>query len=123
MASQKKPATPRKKPTLDDTHDSLTKAERIWQVVAAIPAGKVSSYGELAKRAGLPGYARYVGTTLSRLPEGSALPWFRVLNSQGKISFPAGSDAYREQEMRLKAEGVEVVDGKVNVQRFGWKIE
>lgn len=103
--------------------DILSKAERIWQVVAAIPAGKVSSYGEVATRAGLPGYARYVGTTLSKLPEGSALPWFRVLNSQGKISFPKDSAAFLAQVGHLKAEGVEVVGGKVNLQRFGWKIE
>lgn len=98
-----------------------SKAERIWQVVHAIPAGKVCTYGEVARRAGLPGYARYVGTTLSKLPEGSALPWFRVLNSQGKISFPAESDAYKSQVRHLLSEGVEVCEGKVNLKRFFWQ--
>lgn len=101
--------------------DTQTKAERIWQVVYGIPAGKVCTYGEVARRAGLPGYARYVGTTLSKLPEGSSLPWFRVLNSQGKVSFPAGSDAFVRQVKHLKAEGVDVSEGKVDLKRFFWQ--
>lgn len=124
MVSKKKNATQKTLTThLPGSQESLTKAERIWQVVAAIPEGKVSSYGEVAKHAGLPGYARYVGTTLSKLPEGSALPWFRVLNSQGKISFPADTAAYREQVERLRADGVEVNAGKVDLRRYEWKIE
>lgn len=102
--------------------DTQTKAERIWQVVYGIPEGKVCTYGEVARRAGLPGYARYVGTTLSKLPEGTALPWFRVLNSQGKVSFPAGSDAYMRQVKHLIAEGVEVREGKVDLKRFFWQV-
>lgn len=101
--------------------DTQTKAERIWQVVHAIPVGKVCTYGEVARRAGLPGYARYVGTTLSKLPEGSALPWFRVLNSQGKVSFPVGSDAYRRQVKHLTAEGIDVHEGKVDLKRYFWQ--
>lgn len=102
--------------------DTQTKAERIWQVVYGIPEGKVCTYGEVARRAGLPGYARYVGTTLSKLPEGTALPWFRVLNSQGKVSFPAGSDAYMRQVKHLTAEGVEVREGKVDLKSFFWQV-
>lgn len=122
MASKKKYAGQKKATNPVAEQDTLTNAERIWQVVAGIPKGKVSSYGEIAKLAGLPGYARYVGTTLSKLPEGSALPWFRVLNSQGKISFPADSAAYREQVERLRADGIEVNEGKVDLRRYGWKI-
>lgn len=101
--------------------ETLTNAERIWQVVHAIPAGKVCTYGEVARRAGLPGYARYVGTTLSKLPDGSTLPWYRVLNSQGKISFAEGSDAYCAQIRHLQSEGVEVCNGKVNLGVCLWQ--
>ena len=61
------------------TNQDISKAERIWQVVAQIPAGRVISYGDVAKRAGLPGYARFVGTTLGILPKDTRLPWHRVL--------------------------------------------
>lgn len=80
--------------------------ERIWRVVHAIPRGKVASYGQVAERAGLPRAARLVGRVLSQLPQGSKLPWHRVVNSQRRISFPFGSDPYREQRERLLAEGV-----------------
>lgn len=96
-------------------------AERIWQVVMAIPAGKVASYGDVANMAGLPGYARYVGTTLSKLPDNSSLPWYRVINSQGKISFPAGSDTYERQIKRLENEGVVVKEGKISMKIYRWK--
>lgn len=105
-----------------DTDGEISKAERLWQVVNAIPAGKVCTYGGVAKLAGLPGYARYVGTTLARLPEGSSLPWFRVVNSQGKISFPQDSAHYREQVKRLQAEGVVVVNGKISLKQFLWQL-
>ena len=94
----------------------------IYQVVAAIPKGKVCSYGEVAKMAGLPGYARFVGRTLKTLPPGSSIPWHRVLNSQGKISFPEGSDGLVRQQQALLAEGVLVTNGKVSMTRFAWKL-
>ncbi|WP_151174182.1 MGMT family protein [Pseudoalteromonas ruthenica] len=100
----------------------MDKAAMIYQVVAAIPKGKVCSYGEVAKRAGLPGYARYVGYTLKNLPSDSRLPWHRVVNSQGKISFAQGSDGFTRQQQALLGEGVLVIDGKVNMRRFAWHI-
>ncbi|MCG7565642.1 MGMT family protein [Pseudoalteromonas sp. CnMc7-15] len=100
----------------------MDKAAMIYQVVAAIPKGKVCSYGEVAKRAGLPGYARYVGHTLKNLPSDSRLPWHRVVNSQGKISFAQGSDGFTLQQQALLGEGVLVIDGKVNMRRFAWHI-
>lgn len=96
-----------------DSAQPLNLAQRIWQVVAAIPVGRVCSYGEVAKRAGLPGYARYVGTVLKQLPEGSKLPWFRVINSQGRISFAEGSAEFLAQRQHLLAEGVAVSGNKI----------
>lgn len=87
------------------------KQEAILQALASIPAGYVCSYGNLAKRAGLPGHSRYVGYVLKNLPNSSNLPWHRIINSQGKISFPAGSAQHTEQKQRLEREGI-VFTGK-----------
>jgi len=92
----------------------------ILRTIAAIPRGRVASYGEIAARAGLPGRARLVGRLLG---EQSALklPWQRVLRSDGRIAFPPGSRGYREQRARLIDEGVVVNRGRVDLKRFGWQ--
>lgn len=96
--------------------------ERIWQVVRAIPAGRVCTYGEVARMAGLPGAARRVGAALKGLPPGTALPWHRVINARGRISLPAGSAAHARQRQRLQAEGVAFKPGGgVDLRRFGWR--
>lgn len=92
---------------------------RIYAAIAAIPPGRVASYGAIAARAGLPGRARLVGRLLGEVPEGMELPWFRVLRSSGQIAFPPGSRGFREQSRRLRAEGVEVRNGRVPLARFG----
>jgi methylated-DNA-protein-cysteine methyltransferase related protein len=96
-------------------------AEAIRAVVARIPPGQVSSYGEIASRAGLPGRARMIGKVLGKTPDGVELPWFRVLRSDGRIAFPPQSKAYREQRARLIGEGVRVERGRVDLARFGWE--
>ena len=65
--------------------------QAIYLVIHSIPKGKVAAYGQVALAAGLPGNARMVGKILSRLPEGSKIPWHRVVNAAGKISFPTDS--------------------------------
>jgi methylated-DNA-protein-cysteine methyltransferase related protein len=92
----------------------------IYLALRSVPAGKVVTYGQLAKIAGLPGAARLVGTTLCHLPENTDLPWHRVINSQGKISMPENSPGYIEQVKRLKAEGVSVSNGKIRLKEFQW---
>lgn len=93
---------------------------RIHATVAAIPRGRVASYGEIAVRAGLPGRARLVGRALRETPAGTPLPWHRVLRASGEFAFPRGSKAFREQQRRLEAEGVNVQRGRVALARFGW---
>lgn len=93
--------------------------ERIWAAIAAIPRGRVASYGAIATRAGLPGRARLVGRALGLVPDGMELPWHRVLRASGQIAFPSGSRGFREQSKRLKAEGVEVRNGRVPLASFG----
>ena len=87
--------------------------EAIWHVVCAIPRGRVSTYGAVARAAGLPGRARQAGFALRVAPEDLNLPWHRVVGAGGRIAFPRSSRAYKEQARRLRAEGVPVQDGRV----------
>ena len=89
--------------------------EAIWRVVAALPRGSVSTYGGIAARAGLPRRARLVGHALKVAPRALALPWHRVVAAGGRIAFPPGSAAHREQRRRLRAEGVAVARGRVRL--------
>jgi|SRR6185503_15076199 len=94
----------------------------IRRVIAAIPRGRVASYGEIAARAGLPRRARLVGRVLGDAgAAGAKLPWQRVLRSDGRIAFPPGSKGFREQRARLIEEGVIVHHGRVDLGRFGWQ--
>ena len=92
---------------------------RIYAAVAAIPAGRVASYGEIAARAGLPGRARLTGRALSEIPNGAELPWHRIVRADGCIALPKGSKPFREQCRRLRAEGVEVRSGRVRMDTHG----
>lgn len=96
--------------------DELSAIERILAAVRAIPRGRVAGYGEVAHRAGLPGRARLAARVLSGNTD-PGVPWHRVLRSDGRIAFPEGSEAFREQSRRLRAEGVEVERGRVRGQR------
>lgn len=93
--------------------------EMILAAVRRIPRGKVCTYGDVAEVAGLPRRARLVGTVL-RQTSGRGLPWYRVINAGGRISFPVGSDAYARQRRQLEAEGVVFAGGRVDLRRYGW---
>lgn len=83
-----------------------TKYQRIWHTVLQIPMGKVASYGQVADLAGLPGRARLVGKALGYAPKELAVPWFRVLRSDRRLAFAAGSITAEEQRLCLLNEGV-----------------
>ena len=96
--------------------------ERIYAVVSRIPAGRVATYGQVAAMAGLGNAARQVGYALHSLPEGSAVPWQRVINSRGEVSQRAmpGYDGW--QRHLLQEEGVVFDDrGRVDLERFRWE--
>ncbi len=95
--------------------------QRIWQVVALIPPGRVATYGEVARQAGLPGAARRVGRALRTLPAGTRIPWHRVINARGRLSLPEGGVGHRTQRERLKGEGIAFrANGSIDLHRFGW---
>jgi len=95
--------------------------QKILQAVAAIPKGYVCTYGKVAELAGLPRHARLVGNILKKLPSGSKIPWHRVLNSQGRLSFPEGSEPWQHQKERLELEEVDFLNGKINLKRYLWE--
>jgi len=102
----------------------LSSYQRIYAAVRRIPRGRVSTYGAIARVAGLDGQARQVGYALSALPAGSSVPWHRVINAQGRLSLErAASGAGITQRLRLVREGV-LVDaaGRVSLEKFGWRI-
>lgn len=102
---------------------AASQAERrtaLYSVLAQVPAGCVVSYGQLAAYAGLGRAARWVGRTLSQLPEGSTLPWHRVIAAGGRLSLPAGSPSGDEQRNRLRDEGVHIHNDRVDMPRYGW---
>lgn len=88
--------------------------ESILAAIRAVPRGQVAGYGMIARRAGLPGRARLVARVLGQ-NEDRRLPWHRILRSDGRIAFPPGSPAFAEQAARLRAEGVEVRNGRVRM--------
>lgn len=90
---------------------STERRERVWQVVNMIPKGHVATYGQIAGLIGLPSHARFVGTTLKRLPKGSKLPWFRVVNASLRISLRGGGEA--RQRRLLEAEGITFIGDRI----------
>jgi methylated-DNA-protein-cysteine methyltransferase related protein len=88
---------------------------RIEQTVRAIPRGKVSTYGGVARAAGFPGAARQVAATLRR---GFGLPWQRVLGAGGAIKLTG--DSAIEQRLRLEAEGVRFRGRRVDMKTHEW---
>jgi methylated-DNA-protein-cysteine methyltransferase-like protein len=94
--------------------------ERVYTLVRCIPAGRVASYGQIARLLGQPHGARTVGWALRGVPEGSDVPWHRVVNAAGRISL-ADPQSATEQKRLLEIEGVVLgPDGRLDMACFGW---
>ena len=96
-------------------------ARNVWQVVCDIPPGHVLTYGEVARLSGMPRYARRVSQAMRWAPRSLELPWHRVINAQGRIAFPEDSNGYRRQKALLEDEGVVFLDGKIDLERYGYR--
>ena len=95
---------------------------QILEVIVLIPYGKVASYGQIARLAGLPKHARLVGYVLKHLDKESQIPWYRVINSQGTIRVThIDENGKNIQQDFLEAEGVYLLNGKVSLKKFGWQ--
>jgi len=100
---------------------SSTFAERIKQLIKAIPAGKVATYGQIAMMAGNPGGIRGVVWILHSSSQKANLPWHRVINRKGKISLLPGQ-GFEEQKTRLEAEGIQFdQEDQIDLDRFLWR--
>jgi len=96
-------------------------AQMILSVVALIPRGKVASYGQIARLAGLPRHARLVGRVLRDMDRASDLPWHRVINSQGEISVhKVDEQGMNIQAAKLLQEGVVVTGERIHLGTYQW---
>ena len=102
------------KPARSPAAVDVPAADRVLAAIRAVPRGSVAGYGHIAQRAGLPGRARLVARILGQ-NEDPGLPWHRILRSDGRIAFPAGSPGFEEQARRLRTEGIEVRNGRVRM--------
>ena len=95
---------------------------RYYDVVRRIPSGRVATYGQVAAEAGLPGRARQVGYAMAALPNGSDVPWHRVVNARGEVSRRSGGTAFEQiQRVLLEAEGVRFsAHGRIDLSEFRW---
>ncbi|MBN2460078.1 MAG: MGMT family protein [Candidatus Cloacimonetes bacterium] len=95
--------------------------ELIWETVKLIPPGKVATYGQIAREAGLPMQARLVGYALHSLPEDHNIPWHRVINARGTISLKSDGGKSLQQSM-LEAEGVRFDEnGRLDLKKYRWR--
>jgi methylated-DNA-protein-cysteine methyltransferase-like protein len=101
--------------------DFKTWALNVCHVIHGIPRGHVLTYGEIARLAGPGGSARRVSMAMRYAPKGMKLPWHRVINAQGKISFPEDSPYFVKQKKLLEQEGVIFKAGVINLKRFGYQ--
>lgn len=93
----------------------------ILNVVALVPYGRVATYGQIARLAGYPHHARFVGRTLGDLLEGHAIAWHRIVNAQGKIRvMEHTAQGLSLQATLLYAEGILVQDGRVILKSYRW---
>ncbi len=101
----------------------MSSYEKIWRIVERIPRGTVATYGQVARMAGFANGARLAGYALHNIPDGMPLPWQRVINARGEISFRAGSRNYVRQKQLLEAEGIRFRGGRVDLNAYGWRPE
>lgn len=97
--------------------DSPTK--RIYEAVKTIPKGHVATYGKIAEMAGDAKMARAVGNALHKNPDPEHIPCYRVVNAKGELSGEFAFGGRGAQAKLLEEEGIEVVDGKVDLGKYG----
>ena len=93
---------------------------RIYDVVKQIPYGKVATYGQVAALAGSKRWARVVGYALHSNPDPEHIPCFRVVNRFGEVSKAFAFGGENKQIELLEAEGIEFIDGRVDMKKYQW---
>ena len=95
--------------------------DRIYRAVMSVPAGKVATYGQIASMAGNGGAARVVGNALHVNPAPGVIPCHRVVNAKGRLAPEFAFGGVDEQARRLRAEGVEVTDNRVDLKKYQYR--
>lgn len=95
--------------------------QKIYEVVKQIPRGCVATYGQVAALAGNPRWARVVGYALHANPDPEAIPCYRVVNREGRLSDAFVFGGINQQKLLLEKDGIAVVDNHVDLEQYQWK--
>ena len=95
-------------------------SKQVIEIIKRIPAGKVATYGQIANLAGNNKAARQISRILHSSSEKYDLPWYRVINSQGKISLRSG-DGFEMQKAMLESEGIQVIKDRIDLVKYKWQ--
>lgn len=106
---------------MDESYRLITDSpsKRIYEAVKKIPRGKVATYGQVAEMAGDKKMARAVGNALHRNPDPENIPCYRVVNAKGELAAEFAFGGAGAQARLLEADGIEVVNGKVDLEKYG----
>jgi O-6-methylguanine DNA methyltransferase len=106
---------------VDESYARITDSpsKRIYEAVRKIPKGKVATYGQVAALAGDKKMARAVGNALHRNPDPDSIPCYRVVNARGELAGEFAFGGAGAQAKLLEADGIEVIDGKVDLKKYG----
>lgn len=107
---------------IKESYDLVTDSPSKWiyEAVKRIPKGKVASYSQVAAMAGNPRMCRAVGNALHHNPDPENIPCYRVVNAKGELSGAFAFGGADEQERRLAADGIPVINGKVDLEKYGY---
>ena len=94
--------------------------KEVYELLSEIPEGKVTTYGRIAERLGSRYYAQTVGNALHANPDGDKYPCYKVVNSKGRLSANYAFGGIEAQKKRLETDGIEVIDYKVNLKKYGY---
>ncbi len=100
----------------------MTFNQRVYEVVKQIPKGKVATYGQVARLTGNPRMSRQVGWALHANPQPGVIPCHRVVFKDGSLSSGFAFGGWEVQAAYLSNEGVQVEDGKVDINKYRWEI-
>lgn len=94
--------------------------QKVYNLLTTVPKGKVITYGGLAQLLGNKKLARAVGNALHKNPDADKYPCYKVVNAKGELSHAYAFGGIEEQTRRLEADGIAVVNGKVDLQQYGF---
>ncbi|MGM9550799.1 MAG: MGMT family protein [Clostridia bacterium] len=95
--------------------------EEVYRILQNIPKGKVITYSQIAEMIGNKHYARAVGNILHKNPDGEKYPCYKVVNSKGYLSEKYAFGGIEKQKEKLKSDGIEVTDYKVDLEKYRWR--